>query len=694
MIPFRTDDYGPGICYETAEGQTVLPIRPGETVSRDGLSARLTQHPIPEGLALTIHLWADRPLTLQRLGFRLGIDCYMDTYPAWNEKFFPTALRCEKKGFWSSFRSPLGKMISVCAPNGVVSWRNEYNRTPDGDVGHRIYTSTVDFLNRYPQPARHPLSPAALTPEGMEITLYYGCPADEVAMEDFVARYAGLTIPHAERYTLEPGQTAMVDGRELAQPLHDGVNTVTAPGQAELTLYVRRDWMTYLDAARRSAERCQQKPGTHCESWYGYFSRVQHATICRDESETQRLCQEFDRFFEEMTLRDNGKCRFKPEAAPWRLQNVSSMLSLLADFYELTGDRKYLDDGNDLSESLLADQAEDGSYRCHGTHYTCVIYPAKSMLEFALAEKKAGETARYRRHYDSAFRAIENLAVLMDNIQTEGEMTFEDGMISCESLQLGYLATLLPEGPERRRFAEAAETILRKHRCLEQQILPDCRVRGCTTRYWEARYDLNFFANMLNSPHGWTSWKTYATYYLYLLTGKLSYLRDTMDTLGACMQCVDAQGVLHWGYVADPWVKGHCLSRETRPGHIRFTETVVGETYLPMISDWYREPEGAMPLQYLSSATDETHWAEEYGGSCDNDVHEHFKCLTETVFGKAFVHLAGGCPVLYNCRSGEDGFVCTDPHLTTWVVRSEAEGTLTLNGRAYPVHPGIQEIPV
>ena len=30
MIPFRTDDYGPGICYETAEGQTVLPIRPGE----------------------------------------------------------------------------------------------------------------------------------------------------------------------------------------------------------------------------------------------------------------------------------------------------------------------------------------------------------------------------------------------------------------------------------------------------------------------------------------------------------------------------------------------------------------------------------------------------------------------------------------------------------------------------------------
>ena len=199
---------------------------------------------------------------------------------------------------------------------------------------------------------------------------------------------------------------------------------------------------------------------------------------------------------------------------------------------------------------------------------------------------------------------------------------------------------------------------------------------------------------MLNSPHGWTSWKTYATYYLYLLTGKLSYLRDTMDTLGACMQCVDAQGVLHWGYVADPWVKGRCLSRETRPGHIRFTETVVGETYLPMISDWYREPEGAMPLQYLSSATDETHWAEEYGGSCDNDVHEHFKCLTETVFGKAFVHLAGGCPVLYNCRSGEDGFVCTDPHLTTWVVRSEAEGTLTLNGRAYPVHPGIQEIPV
>jgi hypothetical protein len=31
-------------------------------------------------------------------------------------------------------------------------------------------------------------------------------------------------------------------------------------------------------------------------------------------------------------------------------------------------------------------------------------------------------------------------------------MTFEDGMISCESLQLGFLAMLLPEGEEKKNL--------------------------------------------------------------------------------------------------------------------------------------------------------------------------------------------------------------------------------------------------
>lgn len=50
-------------------------------------------------------------IVLDCLGFRLGIDSYMDSYPQWNRKFFPTALRCEKSVFWSYFISPEGKML-------------------------------------------------------------------------------------------------------------------------------------------------------------------------------------------------------------------------------------------------------------------------------------------------------------------------------------------------------------------------------------------------------------------------------------------------------------------------------------------------------------------------------------------------------------------------------------------------------
>lgn len=109
------------------------------------------------------------------------------------------------------------------------------------------------------------------------------------------------------------------------------------------------------------------------------------------------------------------------------MQNASSMISLLTDFYELSGDQKYLDYANDMAQWLMKLQSKtDGSYRSHKTHYTCVIYPAKSMLELSVAERNAGFTERSRKHFQSAKSAILNLSELMDNIETEGEMTFED----------------------------------------------------------------------------------------------------------------------------------------------------------------------------------------------------------------------------------------------------------------------------
>jgi len=692
-IPFRTDEYGKNFYIEDDNGFLLIPYKVGNYKEND-IVFSVSEKIDGDILNISISIKSEFPIKLKRLGMRLGIDTYMDKYPDWNYKYFPSALRCEKQGFWSCFMSPLGKILSVCSPSRIVSWKNEYSDCDFDIVGHRIYTSSIEFINTYPQPERHPISQDSLNEEPINIELYFKECDSEEEMYSFIEKYANIKIPHINKFTLEQDETLCIDNEKYNGSLKEGINTVSNGNLAETSVFVRKDWFYYLDCARKSAEICQQKPGTHCESWYGYFSRVLYASVIKSNEYTKSLCNEFDAFFEELTETQNGKIRMREETLPERLQNTSAMLSLLADFYELTNNIEYLDKANDLAECLMNLQVNDGSYRNKGTHYTCVIYPAKSMLELALAEKTAGFKNRYDIHFKSAYRAIKNLEELLDNIGTEGQMTFEDGMISCESLQIGFLALLLPEGEEKSALTKAAELLLKKHRCLEQQFLPDCRVRGCTARFWEARYDLNFFSNMINAPHGWTSWKTYATYYLYILTGKLEYLKDTMDTIGACMQCVGSDGVLNWGYVVDPCIVGQNLKKGTQKGDIETEETVVGECYLPMISHWWRQEKGRLIMQYLEPWDKPELWDGNCGGSCDNDVHEHFKALMETVFGKAFIHETEDGFVTYNCYENDGQFVCKDKFLSEWIIYSANDRKMVLNGEEIAVIKGMNSITV
>lgn len=690
-ISFRTDEYGRNFYIEDENGFSLIPYKLGE-YSQNGIRFSVSEKNENDILNINISIKSEAPIKLKRLGMRLGIDTYMDKYPDWNYKYFPSALRCEKQGFWSCFMSPLGKILSVCSPSEIVSWKNEYSDCSFDIVGHRIYTSAVEFINTYPQPERHPISRDTLNETPINIKLYFKECASESDMYRFIEEYANIKVPSISKFTLEPGEELFVDSKKYDKPLCDGVNKIVTDNTAEASVFVRKDWFYYLDCARKSAEKCQQKPGTHCESWYGYFSRVLYATLIKNADYTKSLCEEFDSFFEELTEKDNGKVKMREATLPNRLQNTSAMLSLLADFYELTNNRDYLDKANDLAELLMSLQHKDGSYRNEKTHYTCVIYPAKSMLELALVEKTAGFTDRYKVHFESAYRAIKNLEELLDDIDTEGQTTFEDGMISCESLQLGFLALLLPEGEEKNSLSKAAEIVLDKHRCLEQQFIPDCRIRGCTARFWEARYDLNFFANMINAPHGWTSWKNYASYYLYMLTAKPQYLKDIMDTMGACMQCVDGDGTLNWGYVVDPCIVGQNLKKGCKKGNIETEETVVGECYLPMISDWFRQEKGTLIMQYLEPWNKPELWDGNYGGSCDNDVHEHFKCLMETVFGKAFIHETENGFITYNCYQKDGGFISKDRYLTDWVIYANNSGKLVLNGKETAVVKGMNII--
>jgi hypothetical protein len=59
----------------------------------------------------------------------------------------------------------------------------------------------------------------------------------------------------------------------------------------------------------------------------------------------------------------------------------------------------------------------------------------------------------------------------------------------------------------------------------------------------------------------------------------------------------------------------------------------------------------------------ETLYVDNQGGCCDNDVHEIFKCLEETVLRKAFAHKnEDGTFLTYGCKVVlENGEYCILP---------------------------------
>ena len=75
---------------------------------------------------------------------------------------------------------------------------------------------------------------------------------------------------------------------------------------------------------------------------------------------------------------------------------------------------------------------------------------------------------------------------------------------------------------------------------------------------------------------------------------------------------------------------------------------------MDMVSGWYRTGEQRLTGGYIGCPLifpDRLDYsADVQGGSCDNDVHEIFKCLEETVLKKAFVvEREDGEIVAYNC---------------------------------------------
>lgn len=697
-VPFRTDSMG-GIAFE---GVQLHPAKePFSFCGKKGdIEYQLSYKKANDHLIVRCSV-ANRgksTYTPERLRLILGINSEMHSYPDWDKKFFPTLLRCEKNFAWGYFMSPRQVVFGVGVEEPVASYGLNYiyEGIKQWTWGHQILTASLDLLHCLPLPARHPQNLTSL-PDGetRNWTLHLGCTACLSSLKKDLSKWIKAPMLEADRYVLSPGESARVsiccphEIRKLMLSYPDGTSKVIptqkvskgffhaafVPGQkgiyrldaedsngkiSEGQLYVREPWSWYLEKARDFVAKNPPFFGSSCETFYGYYAAFLGARYFPDKREDDVLEGRFQRTLPLIIDTATGFPRCK-EVLPKRVQNFSSLTGILVDLWKATGKLEYLVEASRVGDYLCSDSIQwaDGSYRSGKVDYSAVIYPAKSMWELASAEKILSSKneiwkQRYERHSHSAIRAANHLSKFLDNIETEGDMTFEDGMVNCSALQMALTGLNVEDREIRNRYAEASRYMMNKHQCLEQLQIPDCRMRGATLRFWEA-LDIYFSPNqVMDSPHGWTAWKIYALYYLYLLTGEEHYLSDFMDTLGACIQVMDLNGHLRWGFIPDPYVNGRlCVPKTGNLHDWQTKDSIVGEQYLEMISPWLR-PDNENSLCFFGGR----------GGSGDNTVYEIFKAMEECALTTSYVVVEKDKRVkTWNCSAkwGKDGSLCVIP---------------------------------
>ena len=628
-----------------------------------------------ETLVVTIKNCRHTPFQPLKAGIELGIDTYMDHYPEWNDKFFPTLMMCEPRHFYGYLQSPSGRMKAVASADAVASWSLDYNLgyqdpAPHWFMGHRVKSLRIDLLAALPLPAHHPQNLWQLLPgEERTWTLKIIDINKTADFEATVSRECDIPMLHIDNTSSEPGRAiafevygkkpaVTVDGAgvelsSIASRLWQAHFKAAKPGlynvvvtdgdkTAHGCINVHYPWRNTMELAREAALRYKQKATSHVESWYGFHSAFLAARYFPCDSTDRKLNERFDMIFGK--LYDASGKPFKYE---WRIQNTASTIGMLVDRYEAFGNIADLDRARDLADWMISfSQKENGAYMNGSTVYSSVIYPAKSILELVDAEKHANRKNDARRHELSAKKAIDQLVASQGDFNTEGEITYEDGMVSCSALQIGLFALRQTDKALRKHYTNAMLDILKGHDCLTQLRVPDGRRRGGTMRYWEAQYDVHILPNMISSPHGWSAWRAYATYYAYLLTGEEHWIRETFDAAASFASLIDHEsGKLRWAFVVDPQlqVRQICTTDTAftadmpsygtpHPDMYANRRFSIGEQYVDMISDW----------QTIVSS--------------DNDVHEVFKFIAEAVLDKAYiVERADGTFGCYNCTVERTG---------------------------------------
>ena len=99
------------------------------SASIDDVAARLKYHRDPSFLTFEISIKNNRAEVFApvKAGIALGVDTYMDQYPHWLTKFFPTLMMNEKTHFYGYFQSPQGQVLGIASPDPIASWSVDYN---------------------------------------------------------------------------------------------------------------------------------------------------------------------------------------------------------------------------------------------------------------------------------------------------------------------------------------------------------------------------------------------------------------------------------------------------------------------------------------------------------------------------------------------------------------------------------------
>lgn len=690
-VPVFKQGEGEGISlvYERADGARVVPEMKRSSAEEDEPSFFGESEEIDffvryawEGESLRLTVTAKnhgaKAFSPKSLALSLGLDTYMESFPSWNDKHFPTMLCTEKTHFWGYVMSPRGSIIALNSPDPIPSWKLLYN-----NGGHRINGIHLELLTSKKVPERSSRTQVSLLPGEERVwTLYLSRVNDLAEIPKIASLQTGAVMITTDRYTGEPGEectltfyeestppenspshpSPSLDNNSSAIPLpatHFPTSSLSATlispvgfespldirnGQAklklptdyglckvlvknargkvsELMLGVRRPWSWYLHQARRAVIVAKQKPLVGIENWYGFFS----AFDARSLEPSPSLDALVDANFEEcMTaLYEPETMKPKDAAYPERIQNHAGTAAQYAHKFRTSGDIRDLEKASLLADYVLSRQAEGGAYIGYGTtRYTSVIYIGKFLMELIDEEAKLAENdllwkERHDRHLHSVQRAMKELATHLDNTETEGEMTFEDGMISCSYMQLAAWARHYATPEDRSQYIVAAEELLAKHRCLSQLIRPDARMNNASLRFWESQYDVLYCPNLICSPHGWSAWRLYGLFDLYRLTGKIDYLRQGMNGMGTCAQLLHpTTGELRWAFMVDPSIETDVFENDpAHPGVGKRTSQTIGESYRSMISSWWP------------------------GLCADNDVHEIFKCMAEHVLYTTWIYV-------------------------------------------------------